>query len=165
MARQREPGGEREPSRNAGHSRTARSVSHARKSKRGHEREAERHRDERVTEPRPRDRREVAVEQPAERQLQRILGAEEERDDADVERGDDADAGEDVEPPLRPRASRRGRAAREAGNPSPPTTQRQRKEVQPAHDVLARVGPDAPNASVGGGAFARTPNVKTPETT
>ena len=39
------------------------------------------------------------------------------------------------------------------------------EEIQPAHHVSVVVGPDAPNASVSGGAFARTPNVKTPETT
>src|SRR5207249_190236 len=60
----------------------------------GDEREPERHRDEGEPEPRPvRDRREVAVEEAFERELERVLGPEQERENPDLERRDDAEAG------------------------------------------------------------------------
>ena len=109
MARQREPRGEQEREQER-RPQQERPVGQPREEEQGgHERKAERHGDERVAEARARKRRQVAVQEPAERQLQRILGAHEERDDADVERGDDADAGEDEEPPLGP--GRQGAAA------------------------------------------------------
>src|SRR3569833_334898 len=76
------------PSTNAAHSNTRRSVSHA-EHECGDEREAELHRDERLAEARTaRDRRQVAVEERGERQLQRILGTQQERSAADLERDD-----------------------------------------------------------------------------
>ena len=106
---------------------------------RGHEREAECHRDERRPEPRPRDRREVAVEQPAERKLQRVLGSEDERCDSDVERHQRADPRHRVEPLLR--ASGQTVTQHQQPEAQPADEQRQREEVQPAHDVLAPCRP------------------------
>ena len=57
-----------------------------------------------------------------------------------------------------PRSTRRRK-------PSPPTTSASARKYSQRTTSSLRVGPDEPNASVGGGAFARTPKVKTPETT
>ena len=102
---------------------------------RGHEREPERHRDERGAEARPAgERREIAVEEVHERELQRVLGPEQEREDPDLDRADRADAHDPVEAPLGPR---RHRAAHdEQAEPEPADQQREREEVEPADDVL-----------------------------
>src|SRR5205814_5652902 len=63
---------------------------------RSHEGEAERHRHERLAVARAaRDRREVAVEELAERQLQHVLAAEQEGGDPDLEHADEAGGGEE----------------------------------------------------------------------
>ena len=67
---------------------------------------------------------------------------------------------------------KRASAARGSGsgriksrNPSPPTISASPRKYAQRTRSSARVGPEAPYASVGGGAAARTPNVHTPETT
>jgi hypothetical protein len=70
------------------------------------EREPERHRNERDTEAGLSDRREVAVQQPVEGQLQGVLRAQDEGDDADVDRRDHADTGDDEEALPRSRRKR-----------------------------------------------------------
>ena len=104
---------------------------------RRHEREAERHRDERGAELRPvRERRQVAVEECSERQLERVLGPQQEGGEPDLERSDRADPRHPVEAPL---GSRRKRAAHdEQPEADPADEQREREEVEPAHDVLGR---------------------------
>ena len=62
---------------------------------------------------------EVAVEQPAERQLQRVLGAQDERGDADVERREHTDAREREEALLRAAATAAQTSSRK---PRPPTS-------------------------------------------
>ena len=77
VPRQREPGREAERDGERGPEQRAALEQPPEVEQRGDEREAERHRDERGPETSPaRDRREIAVEQSSERQLQRILGAQ-----------------------------------------------------------------------------------------
>ena len=81
------------------------------------------------------DRRQVAVEQARERELQRVLGAEDERGDADLEHRDRAQELERVEAllePLRQRPAQHEQAEAEHAD-----EQREREEVRPADDVLA----------------------------
>jgi hypothetical protein len=107
--------------------------------------EAERHGDEGLAEARPADdRRQVAVEQPAERQLEGVLGPEQERRDPDLDHGDGADSGHEEEAPLgggRKRAPENEEAEAEAAH-----EQGEREEVRPADDVLR---PRRPGRSVG----------------
>src|SRR2546425_8705815 len=51
------------------------------------------------------------------------------------------------------------------GNPNPPSSNASPTKYAQRTKSSVRVGPDAPYASVGGGAAMRTPNVHTPETT
>ena len=98
------------------------------------------------------------VQQPRERELQRIFGPHDEGGDSDVDDPDRADARDDVEPPLE---SRRDRAwQHEQAEAEPTHQQRERREVEPADDVLAPGRSRRRRmASVGGGAFMRTPKV------
>jgi hypothetical protein len=74
---------------------------------RGHEGVAERHRDEGRAEARPvGDRGQVAVEEPAERELERVLRAEDEGENAHVDRGDRARAADEQRPSLDRRRQR-----------------------------------------------------------
>ena len=99
------------------------------------EREAERHRDERGAEARPaRDRRQIAVQQSLERKLQRVLRAQEERDDADLEHRDDAEPRHLVEARLRARGQRAAHDQQPEAEAA--DQQHEREEVRPAHDVL-----------------------------
>ena len=108
MPREREPGREPEPDEEAparaatdGRGSTTRSTSAV------DERVPERHRDERDAEARlRRDRREVAVQEVDERELQRVLGPHDEGGDADVEHGDATDGREPVEAVRKPRRQR-----------------------------------------------------------
>ena len=104
---------------------------------RGDEREAERHQHERLAEARPAgDRREVAVEELPERELEHVLAAEAEREDADLEHADDADPGEREQRASRPRGGTVRPRRQRSRKPSEPISEREREEVQPAHDVL-----------------------------
>ena len=125
----------------------------------------ERHRHERVAEPRLRHRREVAVEEPPERQLQRVLRAKRERDDAGVDRRERAETCGDRDPPLERARHARAHAARSAGNRARRSSARDRGTRSSARRAPCVVGPPAPYAFSTGGAGTRTPNVHTPETT
>ena len=98
---------------------------------REHEREDERHRHERVPEPRRRHRREIAVEEPPERQLQRVLGAERERDDAGVDRRERAETCRDRDPPLElARGTRSPRSTISRSPSAPIVNARPRNQIQ-----------------------------------
>ena len=128
------------------------------------QREAEGHRDERHAEARlRRERREVAVHQVDERELERVLGAQDERGDADV------DGRECRRPAARGRAGfdrRAGTGSRSTSSRSPSAAEQTRRARRSAPSARRRppsVGPDAPYAWVGGGGATPMPNVKTPE--
>ena len=102
VAREREAAREPECERERGHEEGRRSIRQPGEvDERGDEREPERHRDECRAEARSAgDRREVAVQELAERELQRVLRAQQERDDADLEHAGHADRAEGVQPLL-----------------------------------------------------------------
>src|SRR5207244_2901108 len=90
------------------------------------------------------DRRQVAVEQAAERELERVLGPEQEGGDPDLEHADRADPGDDVEAALG--GARQGAADDEEAEAHATDEEREREEVRPADDVL---GPRRPGRAVG----------------
>ena len=102
---------------------------------REHEREGKGHHDERMTEPRLRERREVAVEESPERQLQRVLRAERERGDSRLQREHRPCACEHGDPPLEVardvESSQHDQAQAERAD-----REREPDEPQPTHDVL-----------------------------
>ena len=112
----------------------------AEEDERGHDREAERHDHERRPEARPvRERRQVAVEEAAERELECVLGPDQEREDSDLDRADHARQGEQVEDPLERVRHRPGKHDESEGEPA--DQQREADEVEPAQDVLGRRRP------------------------
>ena len=105
-----------------------------------HERVPERHRDERDAETSlRRDRREVAVEEVDERDLQGVGGTHHERGDADVEHGDATDGRDPVEPVRKPRRQRL--AEHEQPETDRPDDERERDEERPAGGVVRPVRP------------------------
>src|SRR5215218_6965386 len=105
MAGKREAGGEGQADRERGHEQRRPVDEPREEEQRGHYSVRQRHRHEGSPEPRPvRNRRQVGVEEVAERQLQRVLSAQAEGEDADLDRRDDSDGGEDPQAPFdRPR--------------------------------------------------------------
>ena len=105
------------------------------KDERQHEREDERHRHERLAEAGRCHRREVAVQEPAERQLQRVLGAQRERRDPRLQSNDAAEARGDRDAAVE---RLRHREAAQHDQPQPERADRQREpdEPEPANDVL-----------------------------
>ena len=140
VAREGEPGGEAEPEREHRPEERAATGQPREEEQCRHQREAELHHDERPAEARPaRDRRQVAVEEAPERQLERVLRAEQERDDPDLEHRDRAGSGDPVEPPLRAQGQLAGND--EQAEADAADEQREGEEVQPPHDVLRRRRP------------------------
>ena len=140
MARHREPAREHDRERERRHERLDAVEQPRDVDEREHEREDQRHRHERVAEPRLRHRREVAVEEPPERQLQRVLRAKRERDDAGVDRRERAEPAGDRDPPLE-RAAARQPAQHDQPEAERADRQRETEEPGPAHDVLRRRRP------------------------
>ena len=124
--------------------------------------EADRHGEERDAEARLLgERLQVAVRQIGERQLQGVRRAQYERRDPDVddeERRDDRDEVEAVlereQEPVPRRTTSRSTSGPMSSASAPKSAQRARSS--------RHVVPDAPTASVGGGALTPTPKVKTP---
>ena len=136
VAREREAGGEPEREQERRPEQPLAVGQPGQEDERRHERVAERHRHERVAEARLRKRREVAVEEVDERELERVLGPQQEREDPDLERADHADSEQPVEAAL-------GRLAERPAHDQQPEAeaareQRERQEVEPADEVLAR---------------------------
>ena len=139
MARQRKPG--REPERDQKcRPQEERPVEQPREEhERRHQGKAERHRHERDAEARlVRERREVAVHEIHERELERVFRPQDERGDADVDCGERAEAGEQVEP-LR-EALRNGLAQDELADAERAEQEREREEEAPAGEVVGPRG-------------------------
>ena len=102
-----------------------------------HEREAERHRHERLAEPRLCHRRQVAVQEPPERQLQCVLGAERERGDPRLEADHAAEPRGDCDLPVELPRHRQPAQADQA-EAERTDRQRQPEEPDPTDDRLGR---------------------------
>ncbi len=139
MAREREPGGEHHRDHEGGPEQHGPVGQPREEHERAHQHEPQRHRDESDPEAHLRERREVAVEEVPERQLESVLGAEQEGDDPDLDRADRAEPCEPVEAPLRGRRQRPSRD--QQAEAEAPCDERQREEVEPAHHVLGRPRP------------------------
>ena len=140
VPREREPGREPDPDQK-GRPQEARTVEDPGEEHQcRHERVPERHRDERDAETSlRRDRREVAVEEVDERDLQGVGGTHHERGDADVEHGDATDGRDPVEPVRKPRRQRL--AEHEQPETDRPDDERERDEERPAGGVVRPVRP------------------------
>ena len=136
MARDREAGDETEREHERRHEQHRPLEQPRQVDERGDEGEPERHRDERLAEARAAgDRRQVAVDELAERQLEHVGAAQAEGDDPDLQHRDDPDRRDEVHPLHDRRGSSSPRRHR-SRKPSEPITQGEREEVEPAHDVL-----------------------------
>ncbi len=139
VARQREPGGECETEDESGPQERGTVGQPGEEEKCGDECEAKRHCDERRAEARARNRREIAVEQPTERELQCILRAEHEGRDPDIQRRNDSGSGDQEE--ARFRSGRQLLSKHEQTKAETSDDEGEREEVEPAHEVFAASGP------------------------
>ncbi len=135
VAREREPGAEAEREQEGGPEQRVSARQPRKEEQRRDDREAELHHHERLAEARRLgERREVAVQERGERQLESVLGPEQESERPDPQGPDRAHPGDAVEAPLGLR--RRLAPQHQQPEAEPAGQEREADEIEPADDVL-----------------------------